>query len=75
MSAQAAALSRTWKVGARYVATLTVPPVANGVLHASIEWLPHVPRDLTPEELEAYRLGRDRAFRELGLTALVVEVV
>lgn len=73
MSAQAAALSRTWKVG-RYTATLTVPPVKNGVLHASIEWQPHVPRDLTPDELEAYRLGRDRAFRELGLSALIVEL-
>lgn len=74
MSAQAAALSRTWKVGARYVATLTVPPVANGVLHACIEWAPHTPGDLTPDELEAYKLGRDRAFRELGLTALIVEL-
>lgn len=73
MSAQAAALSRTWKVGS-YVATLTVPPVENGVLHACIEWDPHTPRDLTPDELEAYRLGRDRAFRELGLSALIVEL-
>ncbi|MFO1226553.1 hypothetical protein [Roseateles sp.] len=73
MSATAAALSRTWQVG-RYRATLTVPPVAKGVLHACIEWLPHTPGDLTPEELEAYRLGRDRAFRELGLSALVVEL-
>ena len=72
MSAQAASLSKTWKVG-RYRATLTVPPVKNGVLHACIEWHPHVPRDLSPSDLEQYRLGRDRAFRELGLTALVVE--
>lgn len=72
MSAQAATLTRTWNVG-RYRATLTVPPVANGVLHACIEWLPYIPRDLTPEELEAYRLGRDRAFAELGLSALVIE--
>lgn len=73
MSAQSAALSRTWRVG-RYRATLTVPPVANGVLHACIEWQPHTPSDLTAEELEAYRLGRDRAFRELGLSALIVEL-
>lgn len=72
MSAVAASLMRTWQVG-RYTATLTVPPVTNGVLHACIEWLPHVPRDLTPSELEAYRLGRDRAFAELGLRALVIE--
>lgn len=72
MSAQAAALSRTWNVG-RYVATLTVPPIANGVLHACIEWAPHTPRDLTPDEWKAYRLGRDRAFAQLGLTALVIE--
>jgi hypothetical protein len=73
MSAQAAVLSRTWKVG-RYRATLTVPPVESGVRHACIEWQPHTPRDLTPDELEAYRLGRDRAFRELGLSALIVEL-
>jgi hypothetical protein len=73
MSAQAASLSRTWKVG-RYRAILTVPPVENGVRHACIEWAPHVPRDLTPDELKEYWLGRDRAFRELGLTALVLEV-
>lgn len=73
MNAQAAALSRTWKVG-RYTATLTVPPVANGVLHACIEWQPHTPRDLTPADLEEYRLGRNRAFRELGLSALIVEL-
>lgn len=74
MSAQPAALSRTWKVGKRYVATLTVPPVENGVLHACIEWQPHTPRDLNTDELKEYRLGRDRAFRELGLTALIVEL-
>lgn len=72
MSARPASLSRTWKVG-RYRATLTVPAVENGVLQASVEWEPHTPRNLTPEELEAYRLGRDRAFRELGLSALIVE--
>lgn len=73
MSAQAAALSKSWQCG-RYTATLTVPPVANGVLHASIEWFPHMPRDLTPEELEAYRAGRNAAFKALGLSALVIEI-
>lgn len=30
-------------------------------------------QSLTPEELEADRLGRDRAFLELGLSALVFD--
>jgi len=73
VSAHAPALTRSWQVG-RYRATLTMPPVTNGVLHACIEWQPSVPRDLTPGELEAYRLGRDRAFAELGLSAVVIDL-
>lgn len=72
MSARAPSLVRTWSVG-RYTATLTVPPLERGVVHAVIEWEPHCPKDLTADEQRAYRYGRDAAFRELGLEALVVE--
>lgn len=73
MSAQAPSLTRSWQVG-RYTATLTVPPLAQGVMHAVIEWEPHCPKDLTADEQQAYRRGRDAAFRELGLAALVVDL-
>lgn len=72
MSASAPTLTKTWQVG-RYTATLTVPPLAAGVLHAVIDWAPHVPNDLTPAELETYRRGRNAAFAELGLPALVID--
>lgn len=72
MSAESAALVRSWPVG-RYTATLTVPPLASGVLHALIEWAPHIPNDLTTTELEAYRRGRNAALAELGLTALILD--
>ena len=70
MSAQAAALSRTWQVG-RYTATLTVPPLVSGVVHAVIEWEPRVPNDLNVSEVQAYRTGLMAAFAELGLGAVV----
>lgn len=73
MSASAPALTRSWQVG-RYTASLTVPPLAAGVVHAVIEWTPHTPNDLTADELQAYRRGRDAAFRDLGLAALVVDL-
>jgi hypothetical protein len=74
MSAEAAALSRTWSVG-RYTVTLTVPPLRPaGVLNAVVEWSPSVPAKLTPDELEQYRAGRDDAIRALGVRALVVDL-
>jgi hypothetical protein len=54
------AFVRTWTVG-RYTATLTLPPLAAGVVQAVLEWTPHIPDDLTPDELSAYRQGRDAA--------------
>lgn len=71
MTATAPALVRSWAVG-RYTATLTVPPLASGVIHAVIEWEPHIPNDLTSEELGAYHRGLNAAIQELGLSALVV---
>lgn len=73
MTARSATLSKTWQVG-RYTASLTVPPLDAGVVHAVIDWTPHIPTDLTAEELQAYRRGRDAAFRDLGLAALVVDL-
>ena len=74
MSAQAAAMSRSWSVG-NFTATLTVPKAEPGkVASAVIEWSPTVPTGLTAEELERYRAGRDEAIRALGLKAVVVEL-
>lgn len=73
MSASAAALTKTWQVG-RYTATLTVPPLGGGVLHATVDWAPHTPNALTPEEVQAYRSGLASAFQALGLSALIVQI-
>ncbi len=78
MSAESAAGMRSFRVG-RFIATLTMPrPVGGGVAAASIEWTPHLPKRLTPAELEQYRCGRDAALRdlcaELGISALVLEL-
>ena len=74
MSAEAAALTRSWSVGA-FTATLTVPKARpSQVASAVIEWSPHVPQRLTAKEREQYRTGRDEAIRALGLNALVIGV-
>ncbi|MBX3601074.1 MAG: hypothetical protein KF863_10645 [Rubrivivax sp.] len=76
MTATAAALSRSWRVGSR-TCTLTVPrPQPGAVLAAAIEWQPDVPRRLSEAELRQYRAGRDDALRALaqyvgGAVALV----
>jgi hypothetical protein len=70
VSAEKPALCRTWRVG-RYTATLTAPfPRRGQICHATIEWSPRQPKDLTAEEWEAYRAGRDECLRELGLSGL-----
>lgn len=72
MSASAPALTKTWAVG-RYTATLTVPPLNAGLVHAVIDWEPVIPDDLTPDELKAYRRGCVEAFTELGLLPVIVD--
>lgn len=73
MSASPPALVKTWSVG-RYEVTLTVQrPIAGGITHALVEWSPHQPDDLTVQELEQYRAGRNAAFAELGLLAAVLD--
>ena len=72
--AEAAAFTRSWRVG-RYTATLTVPtPRPGKVASAVIDWEPHVPTALTREEREQYRAGRDAAIRSLGINAVVIEL-
>lgn len=68
MSAQAAALSKTWKVG-RYTANFTASPNAGGVFTCVCDWQPHVPNDLTPSELQEYRRHLASAAAELGQLA------
>ncbi len=65
MPAEAAAMTRTWRVGKRRV-TMTVPRLRNGqVSMATIEWLPTMPRKLSRREWRQYRAGRNAAFAEL----------
>jgi hypothetical protein len=77
VSAEAAAISRTWKVGSRTV-TLTIPrPEEGRAIFASCEWSPDAPARLTPAEWTAYRQGRHTALlelaSELGVTIGVLE--
>ncbi len=78
MSAEAAALVRTWRVGKRRV-TVTMPQIRTGqVLHPAIEWSPNLPRRLSRREWKQYRAGRDKAFAELfaelGIRGLLCEI-
>lgn len=66
MSAEAAVLTRTWRVGQR-TATLTAPrPRAGQTMHVTIEWDPAPPRKMSAGEWRQYREGRDAALRELS---------
>ena len=48
MTAEAAAMTRTWRVG-RWKVTATVPQIRAGqVASAAIEWHPDMPRKLSP---------------------------
>lgn len=78
MSAEAAALTRSFRVGKR-TCTLTVPaPRIGSAVTMVVEWTPTVPRRLTKAELRAYRAGRDAALADLalltGLQTCVVEI-
>ncbi|MFG6428410.1 hypothetical protein [Roseateles sp. LYH14W] len=74
MSASAAALVRSWRVGNR-TATLTVSqPSPDGQRAAVIEWAPTQPQKLTKAQFKQYRRGRDAALLSLGIPVLVVEV-
>ncbi len=78
MPGEAAAMTRTWRVGKRRV-TMTVPRIRTGqVLNAAFEWHPSMPRRLSRREWRQYRIGRDAAFAELfaelGIRGAVLEV-
>ncbi len=78
MSAEAAAMTRTWRVGKRRV-TMTVPRPRNGqVATGAMEWHPDMPRKLSRREWRQYRTGRDAAFAELcgelGIRGLLCEI-
>lgn len=78
MTAEAAILSRSWRVGDR-VATISVPPTAGpGPRCACIEWSPSPPAGLSAAEWVEYRAGRNAAVEELaealGVTAAVLEI-
>ncbi len=78
MPGEAAAMTRTWRVGKRKV-TATVPQVRAGqVASAAIEWHPDMPRRLSRREWKQYRTGRDAAFAELcgdlGVRGLLCEI-
>jgi hypothetical protein len=63
MSAEAGALSVTFRVGHKYRVTVTMPPARQGEVRSAVfEWEPDVPRRLTKRELRQYRCGRDAAF-------------
>ncbi len=78
MPGEAAAMTRTWRVGRR-TCTLTAPQTRGGqVAVASIEWSPNLPRRLSRRELRQYRAGRDAAFADLctdlGIRGLLCEI-
>ncbi len=78
MPGEAAAMTRTWRVGKRRV-TLTVPrPQSGQVATTTLEWAPDMPRRLFRREWKQYRAGRDAAFAELfaelGIRGAVLEV-
>ncbi len=78
MPGEAAAMTRTWRVGRR-TCTLTVPQTRSGqVATAAIEWHPDVPRRLSRREWKQYRAGRDAAFADLcgdlGIRGLLCEI-
>ena len=78
MPGEAAAMTRTWRVGKRTV-TATVPQVRAGqVASAAIEWHPDMPSHLSRREWRQYRAGRDAAFAELfaklGIRGAVLEI-
>ncbi len=78
MSAEAAALTRSWPVGER-TCTLTVPKRKPGaVMSACVEWSPNPPARMTAAEWHEYRAGRNAAIAELaaelGINAAVVDL-
>lgn len=73
MSAEAAALTRSWPVGTR-TATLSMPKPRPGRPQSCvILWTPDAPPSMSGAEWKQYRAGRDAAVSELA-AALGVNV-
>jgi len=78
VTAEAAALVRSFRVGHRTV-TWTIPnPAPGSVSHSVVEWEPDLPRRLSKREWRQYRSGRDAIYAELsamlGVRIAVLEV-
>jgi hypothetical protein len=68
MSAQAAAVVRSFRVG-KWTCTITLPRIERGaVFTISSEWSPSMPGRLSADEMRQYRAGRDQALAELAGT-------
>lgn len=72
-----ACITRAWPVG-KFNVTMTIPRESRGVACAVIEWSPHLPKRLTDDELQQYRVGRGAALAdiadELGITVGIVDL-
>ncbi len=69
MSAEAAALVRSFPVGQRTV-TLTIPkPKRGGLVHMTAEWFPDRPARLNRQEWRQYRRGRAAVLAALARIA------
>ncbi len=78
MTAEAAAMTRSWRVG-KYTVTMTAPKLRKGeVSVAPMEWEPDMPSKLSKKEARQYQAGRDAAFEELfaesGIQGLMVDI-
>lgn len=73
MAAEAAHV-HTWRVG-RWTVTLSMPPIAPGVIHNAVcEWDPAMPsRPLTASEQQQYQQGLQQAIRAIAAKAAVVD--
>ena len=78
MTAEAAALVRSFLVGKRHCTLTFRRPAAKTTQWMSAEWSPTTPRRLNKAEWRQYRAGRDAAMVEfaelLGERILLVEV-
>ncbi len=76
MSAEAAVLTRSFRVGCRTV-TMTMPaPRLGECVCLAIEWAPTPPRRLSKREWRQYRTGRNAAVAELAeLTRLKTAIL
>ncbi len=78
MTAEAAAMTRSWRVG-KYAVTMTAPKPRKGeVSFAAMEWEPDVPNRLSKKETRQYQRGRDAAFEKLfgdhGMNGLMIDL-